>query len=239
MSATFLDYCQQAGADVAVVRRSDESREALRKRWYASLHTGSPDYGIYDTDEYLAEAWHCWRTYSSRYLKLIRRSGLSARLRPRVVVDLGCGIGWSTAVLAKMFPDAAVIGTNLLTSTQTKVARLIAQDQAIAFDIVEDPAAIGHADLVFASEYFEHFPAPIDHLRDIEAALTPAVLLTASTFTQPSAGHFDSYQVDTVAIRGTGISRRFNAELRSIGYTRMPITFWNDRPACWQQEERP
>jgi SAM-dependent methyltransferase len=233
---SFLDYCRQAGADLRVVQDADRSRERLAARWYASLRAGRPDYGIYDTDEYLAEAWYCWRVYASYYLRLIAKSWLPERLAPRVVVDLGCGIGWSTVLLARIFPGAAVYGTNRLASIQVEVARRMAKDLAARVEFVEDPAGIGHADLMFASEYFEHFPAPADHFRDLDAALSPTVLLAASSFTQPSPGHFDSYQIGGETLSGQAVIRRFNAELRASGYTRMPITFWNNRPACWQRD---
>lgn len=58
-------------ADAAVktikyLRGTKEQREQLaegqelEQRWYKSLESGVPDYGVYATDYYLAELWACW-----------------------------------------------------------------------------------------------------------------------------------------------------------------------------------
>lgn len=239
----FLRIAKEAGADTDAICREVERHPMLgdgsglevEARWYAALRAGTPDYSIYDGSAYLAEAWACWREFSGPHVKALRRSGYADRVRPGTVADLGCGIGWSTAALCQLWPDAKVIGTQLLDTLQARIARLFADSRGLTFPLVEDLSAVGHADFVFASEYFEHFPDPAEHLEEILAALTPDRLVIASTFTHDATGHFDQYFIKGEPVGRRSVGRGFNAYLRAQGYVRDETVprFWNDRPSCW------
>jgi hypothetical protein len=78
------------------------------------------------------------------------------------VADLGCRMG-ITPCPQEMFPQAEVTGTNLAGTTQTAIALRLGRQ--FGFQVRETVQQIpAPVDLVFASEYFEHIPAPIDHL---------------------------------------------------------------------------
>jgi len=201
----------------------------VERRWYASLDAGEPDYGVYDDDEYLAEAWACWRIYSRKYLRAIRDALDLGSVES--VADLGCGVGLTTAALSEMFPSAIVTGTNL-DSVQARIARRLAE--RYGFRVEPTLATIGHADVVFASEFFEHIEQPITYLASVLDTLTPRVLLVANTFGQRAIGHFDSYLVEGERLDGAATSRRFGQILRSRGYERVETKFWNNRPAYWR-----
>jgi SAM-dependent methyltransferase len=211
----------------------------LELRWYASLAAGQPDWGVYAADDYLAELWSCWAVYSRRYLGAIRvptslgTQSIVAHLGTvRAVADLGCGIGYSTAALTELFPQARVTGTNLDGIAQTQLARGLGADYG--FTVVAEPAAIpGPVDLVFASEYFEHIPAPVDHLRTVLDALMPRALLVANTFGPDSVGHFHAYTVDGQLRDPKVTAQRFQALLRQRGYRRLQTRLWNNRPTYW------
>ena len=231
-----------AARTVRQIRGEEPGTSALEDRWYRSLTAGAPDYGIYDDDDYLAEAWACWQVYSRYYLYCLRRpkgcppDGVAAALQPVTrLADLGCGIGYSTAALRDLFPGADVYGTQL-PGPQADIART--HGVTVHTDVQPD------TDVVFASEYFEHFQEPITHLQHVLTAARPRALIIASTFTSPSAGHFPEYVVtedDTLygghrTVPGRTASRLFTEELHRHGFREMPgVNIWNHRPRIWVQ----
>ena len=266
----FLEICREMDADVEVIRRVAESEAAyfrgnvkLRKqlnfegnaieelvhgamsRWYESLRTGAPDYGVYDGVYYLGELWACWVVYSRKYLRgivspkslpdaggVVRDCGEVKR-----VVDLGCGIGFSTAALRQMYPGAEVLGTNLDGTLQTDFARRMGS--AHGFEVCPDVAHVGRrTDVVFASEYFEHIQDPVTHLLEVVKYLQPRVLILANSFGVVAVGHFDTYSICGEDAAPRSASLRLHRELRRLGYEKVQTKLWNSRPAYWRLARR-
>lgn len=200
----------------------------LMGRWYESLDAGSPDFSIYDDPRYLSEVWICWTDYSRKYVRSIRTLGLE----PKTVVDLGCGIGYSTAALAEVYPSARVAGTNL-ESVQSRVAR------ALGVTVVTGAAGLGHQDLALASEYFEHIPAPLEHLDEVLDAVSPTTFVIANAFGTTSLGHFREYTVGGNQVPGPAVSRAFSERMRERGYEKLKTGFWNNRPTVWRYSAPP
>lgn len=254
----FLDACSAANFDarrigriaretIAHLRGSKMQREAsaelqtLERRWYASLDVGKPDYSVYAEPDYLGELWACWFAYSKTYLRAMRRIVMTPRgsipddLAPaRRVIDLGCGFGYTTLALRGLFPDAMVYGTNLLDTPQGAVARALVIPCGVGLCETLSPV-LAPADLVFASEYFEHFERPVDHLVEVVNALQPRALLIANTFNADSIGHFRTYVVNGERMPGPAASRAFNAWLREHGYVQSVTKMWNNRPTYWKR----
>ncbi len=144
------------------------------------------------------------------------------------VADLGCGIGYTTAALKELFPAATVYGTQILGTFQHNVAAEVGRRKGFAIY----PEVTGPTDLIFASEYFEHFQRPIEHLLTVIETCRPKYLVIANSFGSHSIGHFDAYIVGPdhehlfeEAIPNTAIGRQFNDVLRNGGYQRMTTTF--------------
>ncbi len=222
-------YLRNGNKPPAALRR-------LEERWYKSIREdGAPDYSVYAGDDYLAEAWACWMVYSRKHLRETNR------LHPNIysdlpsdatVVDLGNGLGLTTATLKQMLPSCTVVGTNLRGTTQWDIASALAE--TYCFGMAEDPNDIGSdADLIFASEYFEHFDDPLPHLRHVIESLTPKRLLIANAFTADAIGHFDLYVSPSGLIDGSAMSRMFNDTLKRYGYVKQKTKLWNSRPAYW------
>lgn len=253
----YLALCDAAGADVELVKdvaestvaylNADKAKRAtmranqeLERRWYDALARGRPDWGIYGDDRYLGDLWACWIVYSRQYLRNVVApsslppDGVAASLgRVRRIADLGCGIGFTTAALTEMFPGAEAWGTNLEGIRQTMVAKQMGRLHG--FQVVATIEQVPHVDLVFASEYFEHMPRPLDHLDDVLRLLQPRALLVANTFTSRSPGHFDRYRVNGDMLPGKTTSKLFNNLLRVSGYTKVETKLWNSRPALWMK----
>lgn len=215
----------------------------LEKQWYKSLREdSSPDYSIYDFDLYLAEAWACWAVYSRKYLlelpkfKFLEPYGVAGDMQPvNKIVDLGCGIGYSTAGLKRIFPDAEVVGTNLPNTKQYAVAESVGK--VVGFSMVATPQQAGKADAVFASEYFEHFDRPIDHLIEVLEAIQPRTLLIANAFGPDAPGHFDYYMVNNEKLDPKQTGKAFAKTLKDYGYEKVKTKFWNNRPNYWRKSK--
>ena len=228
-----------ARATIFYLKSKKQIREKIRldreleQYWYQSIEGGSPDWSVYNSDDYLGELWACWIVYSRQYITNLIREGIFANIgKVKRIVDLGCGIGYTTAALKEIYPDAEVIGTNLDDTTQTDLARKIGRHYG--FQVIPDIYKIkGSVDLIFASEYFEHIPEPIQHLNEILFMLEPRALLIANTFNSRAIGHFNHYRVNGAFLDGRITSRRFNKELREKGYTKIKTKLWNNRPTCW------
>ena len=257
----FLAICKILGEDTTKIRdvvktskayyQADESTrnemrpmQVLENRWYKSLAEGVPDYSIYAADQYIPDMWACWELYSSRYLRAIRYSRALLSKKSIVddlgdinsVVDLGCGIGFTTAALAELFFRAKVTGTNLDMTAQMGFARTMGRQHN--FNVVADIRKIdAPVDLVWASEYFEHFHSPIEHLIEVLDILQPRALLIANSFTVHSIGHFDNYLVgDTLTVTNKNISRLFNDVLRERQFVAIETNLRNNRPAYWKRQ---
>lgn len=229
---TFLEMCERvlgvnaeplraiATTTIRYLSSDAQGRQTLRinqeleKRWYASLDAHSPDWHVYDADEYLAELWACWMVYSRRYLRDLRRLAVLARFgEVKSVVDLGCGFGYTTAAWRQMYPQASVYGTNLENTAQMRLARHVAQQYDFSMvSRLDDIAA--PVDVLFASEYFEHFEAPIEHLDEVVLLLRPKVMIIANAFGAKAIGHFPQYVVNNVAEDGKHTSRAFHTRMR-------------------------
>jgi SAM-dependent methyltransferase len=214
--------------------------QLLEQRWYESLINKNPEWKIYDTDLYLAELWACWVVYSRNYLlaiqspkSLLTNSIVSDLGKVQRIIDLGNGFGYTTASLKKIFPTAEVIGTNLENTKQIELARQIGQEYG--YEVISNINEIENpVDLIFASEYFEHIPAPISHLRDILYRFKPKALLIANSFGTKAIGHFNYYNVNGSNLNGKATSRQFNLELRKWGFEKIKTQLWNNRPSYWK-----
>jgi SAM-dependent methyltransferase len=229
----------------AETRRRLRPRQMLEARWYHALrHEGRADYAVYEGPDYVGDLWACWAIYSRGYLRQMDRPGLlpsgssiiqDVRRRGiRSVVDLGCGFGYTTAALAQLFPEASVSGTNLDGTAQMALCRALAVRHG--FSVCTDAGQIPEADrggLLFASEYFEHFPAPVAHLDHVLSALKPRALLVANAFGAESIGHFDVYEIAGREVAAADVGRIWNARLRAAGYAKQRTGCWNGRPAYW------
>lgn len=234
----YEEITRLANASVAYLSGSKEKRRELDRLrdlehyWYATLDVGAPDYGVYSSPLYLAEAWACYVIYSRKYLRSIRASRILDDLgNIQSIVDLGCGIGFTTAALSESFPAARIVGTNVEDSPQTRVARFLSE----FYNYTVSEAYGGPVDVLFASEYFEHFPSPIGRLHHELAIAKPRLLIVANTFTTPSIGHFRTYLHEGKEISGRATARAFATALRNAGYEKLETGFWNNRPAVWKR----
>jgi|LakMenEpi03Aug12_release.lakeMendotaPanAssembly.Ray.scaffolds.fasta_scaffold95362_3 SAM-dependent methyltransferase len=222
--------------------------QEIENRWYKSLENGSPDFSVYDDIYYLADAWVCWKKYSREYIKSIEsEKSLATRLedgtwgnlksikdyigKVKRIADLGCGMGYTSASLKQLF-NCDLYATNLEGTNQYKICEIIAKE--CGFNLLPDFNNIGYVDLVFASEYFEHFQAPLEHLSEVIDKLKPKYIIFANTFNAKSIGHFPEYKYGLFSCNGKSMSRFFTQELKIRKYRKVKTNCFNDRPNLYE-----
>ena len=215
------------------VERKHHYLQDLEDEWYRSLERHAPDYSVYDAQYILSDIWACWVVFSRSHLMNARKHLLSDVGEVNCVVDLGCGFGYTTAALKELFPSADVFGTNVEGGSQWKLAETNGREYG--FSMVSDVRKLNRkVDLIFASEYFEHWEEPIAHLADV-LTTDPEYLWIQNSFGSKALGHFVNYKRSSDWISGDGINRAFNGVMRSVGYAKVETKCWNDHPVYWKK----
>jgi len=225
--------------------RTNECFEFLTDKWYEQLDNGdlAGAYSVYDDDYYVTDLWNCFKQLSRKYLRNISTIPITDEQKPlteilnstQSVVDIGCGIGFTTSSLKQLFPLAKVYGTNLKDTKQWEWCRKMAKDYdwKLVTGVKEIEQKSG---LVFASEYFEHILNPIEHVQEIVHEIEPKCFVIANAFNTRSIGHFTEYRHQGTTIPQDKISRQFNSSLSELGYVKLKTEFWNGRPNIWMEK---
>ena len=211
---------------------------SLEEKWYCSLDLGTPDYTVYNDPSYIADIWACWVCYSKKSVlvlqnknSLVNRSVVDEIGKNSTVLDLGCGFGFTTLALKNIFPNSLVMGTNIQSSYQFNLSqKIVGSSIKILPDIPSTPV-----DLVFASEYFEHFERPIEHLYSVVNACSPKYFAIANGFNGLAIGHFKSYKHLGNVFSPREMSKNFLKSMRYFGYKKLESKIWNSRPSIWKK----
>lgn len=217
----------------------DDEYYSLLERW---VETGRKDYSVYEEKLYLIDAWVSWRVYSRMQVYYMNRrfNELKSLINLddiSTIVDLGAGIGYSTMALNQLFKPKKIYATQIEGTDQYKICKHLFSKVDNA-EVIPSVESIDSADIVFASEYFEHFDRPIDHLNEV-LKLNPKMLIIANSFGVDDAiGHFVNYYDEKGnCYKGKQISRAFNNKLRESGYTNKMIRFYNNLPAIFIRKD--
>ena len=103
------------------IRKTDKIFLELSNKWYDDLaHQDTRNiYEVYNHDYYFIDIFNCFITYSRDYIKRIKKSSHFSELHDaKVIVDIGCGISYSTCLLKQVFPEAKVYAINLKDTKQ-------------------------------------------------------------------------------------------------------------------------
>jgi len=203
----------------------------IEQRWYASIDANCADYSVYDDDFYFADMIACWRVYSRKYIKSIIKEGSFSADKIDSILDLGCGLAYTTAALSEAFPRAEVFGTNIGDTKQFKFCKFMSS--VYGFNIITGASSVGKkVDLIFASEYFEHIINPVEHLLEIIESVDPLYFVIANSFNTRAIGHFLNYLHNGNIVSAAEISIIFNREMRKR-YISLKTKIWNNKPSVW------
>jgi 2-polyprenyl-3-methyl-5-hydroxy-6-metoxy-1,4-benzoquinol methylase len=166
-------------ADLAMVPRLVESFRTGRGIPYA-------EYGPDEADGQAMSTRPIYRSELSNWFVALPE--VSARLAGGKVLDVGCGLGWSTVSIAKAFPTVRVDGVDFDLAS-IEVAREIAEREGVSDRVrfeVRDAAELAGAgyDLVTLFEMLHDLARPVEALRAAREALAPGgVVLVADEIT--------------------------------------------------------
>jgi SAM-dependent methyltransferase len=90
------------------------------------------------------------------------------------VIDVGCGVGWSSIAMAQAFPRATITGLDIDKASIAEAranARDAGVDSRVTFDVRDaaDPALSGQFDLVCAFETIHDMADPVSALRTLRS----------------------------------------------------------------------
>lgn len=213
-----------------------DSVQSILERWYQSLDS-APDYSVYSDELYFCDVWICWITTSRNHIKNIfkqksrcRTSFVETFTDVDSVFDVGCGLGLSTLGLKQIFPYADVTGSNIKGSFQYEIASRIGSEND--FTIQEE---LQPADLLFASEYFEHFHDPIAELNRIIEQVNPKYIILSNGFHYRAIGHFNKYQDSGTMYDNKGMSKHFNKTIKQY-YDLSDLRYYNNNPRIFTKK---
>ena len=135
----------------------------------------------WDPDRYLTFADERGRPF----VELVARIGAAA---PRTVVDLGCGPGNLTALLADRWPDASVVG---LDSSPEMIEKARSVDERISFDVADlrDWAPAAPVDVLISNATLQWVPGHLELLPRLVSSVAPGGWLAfqvPGNFDEPS-----------------------------------------------------
>lgn len=91
----------------------------------------------------------------------------AAPLAPRLVLDLGCGPGFTTRLLADLYPSTRVIGLDKSEHFISLAANAPAARTSFhRYDVTRTPFPEGPADLIYCRYLLTHLKEPANRLRD-------------------------------------------------------------------------
>jgi 2-polyprenyl-3-methyl-5-hydroxy-6-metoxy-1,4-benzoquinol methylase len=127
--------------------------------------------GLFNKGDFLGELAQSWLPALPEIDALLRRPG--AR-----VLDVGCGVGWSSIALASAYPDVAVVGIDLDEASVLDAranARAAGVADRVRFEVVRSDADHGSAsyDVAFFLESLHDMAHPVAALQAVRAALRP------------------------------------------------------------------
>jgi SAM-dependent methyltransferase len=112
-------------------------------------------------------------------------------LSPRVVLDAGCSSGFLLEDLRGRYPDATLLGADLVAAGLRRAHALVPDAQLLLADVCRLPIAEGSVDAVLSANLLEHVPDDVAALAEIRRVLRPGGL--AAIVVPAGPGTYDYY----------------------------------------------
>lgn len=175
----------QAGENTVGKEYNDWTDEGiLEYYWGEHIHLG------YYTDEELAAGYKkkdFIRAKEDFVLEMLKWADVPSD--PKMILDCGCGIGGTSRMIAKQFPNAKVIGITL-SDSQVRRGTELAKEQGLqnvefrVMNALEQTFADNTFDLVWACESGEHMPDKSAYVNEMVRVLAPGGSLAVATWCQ-------------------------------------------------------
>jgi len=197
------------------------------------------DFSRYASWHYLYAGLNCFDNYSKQ-CTFYAKQYLGDR-KIKSIVDVGAGIGLSTMLLADLFPEAKVYYNNIRPSLQVDFfeahkhyLQRNLDDYQPEFVTSDWLAQHGPFDMLFASEYFEHFEEPMKQTEFLLNQVGFKYLVVNNSFNVKAYGHFKEFKCnETVASKR--MSKMWLKEVRK-DYNELDVKCWNGRPKMFEKK---
>jgi hypothetical protein len=151
------------------------------------------------------------------------------------IIDLGAGIGASTAAMKMIYLDSEVYYHNLEGNQYNFAKKLFNKLNLNIQEVLDYSSIMKNIEVVLAFDYFEHFERPVDELNKVISVLNPKFIFESSDFSHAFIGHFENYIVDKDIIFHKKMRKIFEKSLIENGYRLNKVTLSN---ACWNREPK-
>lgn len=182
--------------------------DALLEEWYASRN---PDW-LYSHPEYFWEGLACSFETSApfvalnlvkelKYPRYDRHESINPSDLTWNIFDWGAGVGLTTLIFAKSFPQSTVYYNELNVEQVTLFKWLLQKSGLTNVKIVDDVDELPELDLLIGIEIVEHFQEPMKFLRPLLRKVKCGGLFAHSSYWEsemkmPTLGHFRTYNFD-------------------------------------------
>lgn len=206
--------------------------------WYDNYR----DFSRYKSYHYLYAGLNCFNNYSKQ-CALYAKQYLGDK-PIKSIVDVGAGIGLSTMLLADLFPSARVYYNNITPSLQSeffeehknaKVNNMAYKSQPVSAITEEDMRTHGPFDMLFASEYFEHFEEPIKQTDFLLNQVGFTYLVVNNSFNVKAYGHFEQFKHNEILTMPKAMSKLWLKTVRE-SYNELDVKCWNGRPKIFEKK---
>ena len=204
--------------------------------WYDNY----PDFSRYKSYHYLYAGLNCFDRFS-KPCAFYAKQYLGDR-KIKSIVDVGAGIGLSTMLLAELFPEAKVYYNNITPSLQAEFFEAHkgyrannVQESARVADITEkEMMQHGPFDMLFASEYFEHFEYPMRQTDFLLNQVGFKHLVINNSFNVKAYGHFKEFKHNET-LTPKKMSKFWLKTVRE-SYYELDVKCWNGRPKIFEKK---
>ena len=182
--------------------------DKLVDQWYKTRDVN----WLYNHPDYLWEGLACSYATSAplvatnlekelKYPRYDRHTPIDPALMEWNIFDWGAGIGLTTLILAKAFPNSTIY-YNEINDQQIKLFKwLLIKSGCTNVKIIDDIDNLPELDMLVGIEIVEHFQSPMTFLRPLLSKVKTGGLFAHSSYWEsemkmPTLGHFRTYNFD-------------------------------------------
>lgn len=196
--------------------------------WYENY----PDFSRYQSYHYLYAGLNCFNNYSKQ-CALYAHQYLGDK-NIKSIVDVGAGIGLSTMLLADLFPEAKVYYNNITPSLQADFFEAHKDSKNITDITEKEMMQHGPFDMLFASEYFEHFEYPMRQTDFLLNKVGFKYLVINNSFNVRAYGHFKEFKHNET-LTPKNMSKLWLKTVRQ-DFSDLKVKCWNGRPKMFEKK---
>ena len=209
--------------------------------WYDNYK----DFSRYKSYHYLYAGLNCFDRFS-KPCAIYAKQYLGDR-KIKSIVDVGAGIGLSTMLLADLFPEAVVYYNNITPSVQAdffKNHKGYGRGEwgAPTIGTITEKEMMQHGpfDMLFASEYFEHFEDPMKQTDFLLNQVGFKHLVINNSFNVKAYGHFNEFKHNKIldmyeVLQPKQMSKMWLKAVRQ-DYYELDVKCWNGRPKIFEKK---